>query len=39
VYAASARLGLIFGASADDLRHALEGSQLASGALVGTYQR
>jgi Raf kinase inhibitor-like YbhB/YbcL family protein len=39
VYAASTRLGLIFGASADDLRHALEGRELASGTLVGTYQR
>jgi phosphatidylethanolamine-binding protein (PEBP) family uncharacterized protein len=38
VYAASTRLGLIFGASADDLRRALAGRELASGTLVGTYQ-
>jgi phosphatidylethanolamine-binding protein (PEBP) family uncharacterized protein len=39
VYAASAPLGLVAGASADDLRRALEGKELASGTLVGTYQR
>jgi Raf kinase inhibitor-like YbhB/YbcL family protein len=39
VFAASAPLGLVAGASADDLRRALEGRQLASGTLVGTYQR
>jgi phosphatidylethanolamine-binding protein (PEBP) family uncharacterized protein len=39
VFAASAPLGLVAGASADDLRHALEGKELASGTLVGTYQR
>jgi Raf kinase inhibitor-like YbhB/YbcL family protein len=39
VYAASAPLDLVAGASADDLRRALEGRELASGTLVGTYQR
>jgi Raf kinase inhibitor-like YbhB/YbcL family protein len=39
VFAASAPLGLAPGASADDLRRALEGKELASGTLVGTYQR
>jgi Raf kinase inhibitor-like YbhB/YbcL family protein len=39
VYAASAPLGLVAGASVDDLRRALEGKELASGTLVGTYQR
>jgi Raf kinase inhibitor-like YbhB/YbcL family protein len=39
VFAASAPLGLVAGASADDLRRALEGKELASGTLVGTYQR
>jgi Raf kinase inhibitor-like YbhB/YbcL family protein len=39
VFAASAPLGLVAGASADDLRRALEGKKLASGTLVGTYQR
>jgi Raf kinase inhibitor-like YbhB/YbcL family protein len=39
VYAASAPLGLVAGASADDLHRALEGKELASGTLVGTYQR
>ena len=39
VYAASAPLGLQAAASADDLRRALEGKELASGTLVGTYQR
>ena len=39
VFAASAPLGLTAGASAQDLRHALEGKELASGTLVGTYQR
>jgi Raf kinase inhibitor-like YbhB/YbcL family protein len=39
VYAASARLGLTAGVSAEDLRQALEGKELASGTLVGTYQR
>src|SRR5215212_7424846 len=31
--------GLVEGASAEDLRRALEGRELASGTLVGTYQR
>ena len=39
VYAASAPLGLTAGASATDLRRALESKKLASGTLVGTYQR
>jgi Raf kinase inhibitor-like YbhB/YbcL family protein len=39
VFAASAPLGLVAGASADDLRRALEGKELASGTLVGIYQR
>jgi Raf kinase inhibitor-like YbhB/YbcL family protein len=39
VFAASAPLGLVAGASADDLLRALEGNELASGTLVGTYQR
>ncbi len=39
VYAASAPLGLTGAPSADDLRRALEGKELASGTLVGTYQR
>jgi Raf kinase inhibitor-like YbhB/YbcL family protein len=39
VFAASAPLGLTSGASAQDLRQALEGKELASGTLVGTYQR
>ena len=39
VFAASAPLGLVAGASADDLRRALESKELGSGTLVGTYQR
>jgi Raf kinase inhibitor-like YbhB/YbcL family protein len=39
VFATSAPLGLVGRASADDLRRALEGNELASGTLVGTYQR
>src|SRR5436309_11220345 len=39
VFAASAPLELAAGASAEDLRRALEGGELASGTLVGTYQR
>jgi Raf kinase inhibitor-like YbhB/YbcL family protein len=39
VFAASAPLGLLAGASADDLRRALEGKELATGTLIGTYQR
>jgi hypothetical protein len=39
VFAAAAPLGLVAGASADDLRGALEGKELASGTLIGTYQR
>jgi Raf kinase inhibitor-like YbhB/YbcL family protein len=39
VYAASAPLGLVAGTSAEDLRRALEGRELARGTLVGTYQR
>jgi Raf kinase inhibitor-like YbhB/YbcL family protein len=39
LYAASTSLGLTAGASAGDLRRALAGKELASGTLVGTYQR
>jgi hypothetical protein len=39
VFAASAQLGLVAGMSADDLRRALDGKELANGTLVGTYQR
>ncbi|HEV2870992.1 MAG TPA: YbhB/YbcL family Raf kinase inhibitor-like protein [Actinomycetota bacterium] len=39
VFAASGPLGLVAGASADDLRRALEGKELASCTLIGTYQR
>jgi Raf kinase inhibitor-like YbhB/YbcL family protein len=39
VFAASAPLGLVAGASAEDLRGALEGRELANGTLVGTYRR
>ena len=39
VFASSAPLGLVTGASADDLRRALAGNELASGTLVGIYQR
>jgi Raf kinase inhibitor-like YbhB/YbcL family protein len=39
LFAASAPLGLTAGASAQDLRHALEGKELTSGTLVGVYQR
>jgi Phosphatidylethanolamine-binding protein len=39
VVAASAPLGLTAAPSAEDLRRALEGKELASGTLVGTYQR
>jgi Raf kinase inhibitor-like YbhB/YbcL family protein len=39
VFAASAPLELTAGASAEDLRRALKGRELASGTLVGTYQR
>jgi Raf kinase inhibitor-like YbhB/YbcL family protein len=39
VYAASAPLGLTGAPSAEDLRRALAGKELASGTLVGTYQR
>ena len=39
VYAASAPLGLTGAPSAEDLRRALEGKELASGTLIGTYQR
>ena len=39
LFAASAPLGLVAGASSDDLRRALEGKELASGTLVGTFQR
>jgi Raf kinase inhibitor-like YbhB/YbcL family protein len=39
VFAASAPLGLRRGCSADDLRRALEGKELASGVVVGIYQR
>ena len=39
LFAASAPLGLTAGASAQDLRQALEVKELASGTLVGVYQR
>lgn len=39
VFAAAAPLGLARGASAADLRGALQGKELASGTLIGTYQR
>jgi len=39
VYAASAPLGLTGAPSARELRRALDGKELASGTLVGTYQR
>jgi hypothetical protein len=39
VYAAAAPLGLTGVPSAQDLRRALAGKELASGTLVGTYQR
>lgn len=39
IYATSAPLGLQPGASADDLRRALEGKELARGTVVGIYQR
>jgi hypothetical protein len=39
VFATSAPLELTAAASAEDLRGALEGKELASGTLVGTYQR
>ena len=39
VYAASAPLGLQPGATADDLRRALDGTEMAQGTLVGLYQR
>jgi Raf kinase inhibitor-like YbhB/YbcL family protein len=39
IYAASAPLGLTGSPSAEDLRRALDGKELASGTLVGTYQR
>jgi Raf kinase inhibitor-like YbhB/YbcL family protein len=39
VYAASAPLGLTGTPSARELRRALDGKELASGTLVGTYQR
>jgi Raf kinase inhibitor-like YbhB/YbcL family protein len=39
VHAASAPLGLTGVPSAEDLRRALDGKELASGTLVGTYQR
>jgi phosphatidylethanolamine-binding protein (PEBP) family uncharacterized protein len=39
LFAASAPLGLTAGAAAQGLRHALEGKELASGTLVGLYQR
>ena len=39
VYAASKPLGLTPGASADDLRQALQGKELASGTIVGLYHR
>jgi Raf kinase inhibitor-like YbhB/YbcL family protein len=39
IYAASAPLGLTGAPSAEDLRRALDGKELASGTLVGTYQR
>lgn len=39
VYAASAPLGLQPGATADDLRRALEDTEIAQGTLIGLYQR
>jgi Raf kinase inhibitor-like YbhB/YbcL family protein len=39
LFVASAPLGLTAGAAAQDLGHALEGRELASCTLVGTYQR
>jgi Raf kinase inhibitor-like YbhB/YbcL family protein len=39
VFAASAPLGLTGAPSAGDLRRALEDKELASGTLIGTYQR
>jgi Raf kinase inhibitor-like YbhB/YbcL family protein len=39
VYAAAAPLGLTGAPSAQELRRALDGKELASGTLVGTYQR
>ena len=39
VFATSAPLELTAAAPAEDLRHTLEGKELASGTLVGTYQR
>lgn len=39
LYAASESLGVSAGASADELRTALQGKDLASATLVGTYQR
>ena len=39
VYAAAAPLGLTGAPSAEELRRALDGKELASGTLVGTYQR
>lgn len=39
IFAASEPLGLNAGVSADDLRKALAGRELATGTLVGTYQR
>jgi Raf kinase inhibitor-like YbhB/YbcL family protein len=39
IYAASEPLGLSSGATAEDLRRALERRQLARGTIVGTYQR
>ena len=39
IYAAAAPLGLTGAPSAEELRRALDGKELASGTLVGTYQR
>ena len=39
LYAVGEPLGVSPGASADDVRHAIEGKELARGTLVGTYQR
>jgi Raf kinase inhibitor-like YbhB/YbcL family protein len=39
IFASSEPLGLVPGSTADDLRRALEGRELARGTIVGRYQR
>lgn len=39
VYALAEPVSISPGASADDLRRAIEGKELAQGTLVGTYER